>query len=120
MSRHDNRSRPWATTARFRGYGRLEGDSIAGRSYPDAGVPLVQPGRRHRRQPINRAADDHRVHHTFERVSAGSRHARATPPVTGNAKDVVLVEAMTHTGPPCCTDTRQGMDNCVMTLLRHA
>lgn len=94
---------PLVFEAKFRGHGAMEGWTINGKSYPDAGVaPLIQ-GRRYRLQFINRSADAHPLHlhrHSFELCTLGKplRGAPQAAPeeIRGIIKDVVLVDPQTQ------------------------
>jgi len=83
---------PLVFTSRFKGHGALDQWMINGRSYPEAVLPLLHEGLRHRLVFDNRSRDDHPVHlhrHAFELVSI--RGAA----LSGVQKDVVVVEAGT-------------------------
>lgn len=102
---------PLVFEPKFRGHGAMEGWMINGKSYPEASIAALLPGRRYRLQFINRSQDDHPLHlhrHSFELCSLGSPldggHG-APPPsqigppaddIRGIIKDVVLVDAQTR------------------------
>jgi len=95
---------PLVFEAKFRGHGAMEGWTINGKAYPDAGIAPLIEGRRYRLQFINQSADDHPLHlhrHNFELCTLGKPFGRPTPAaaedVRGVMKDVVLVDARTMT-----------------------
>jgi len=95
---------PLVFEAKFRGHGAMEGWTINGKSYPDAGVDPLVRGRRYRLQFINKSADAHPLHlhrHSFElrvlgKPLPGARESAAED-FRGIIKDVVLVDAETVT-----------------------
>jgi len=79
---------PLVFTSKFKGHGALDQWMINGKSWPDAQLPALHAGRRHRLVFENRSTDDHPVHlhrHNFELVSI------AGAAVSGVHKDVVIV-----------------------------
>jgi FtsP/CotA-like multicopper oxidase with cupredoxin domain len=94
---------PLVFESQFRGHGSMEGWTINGKSYPNARVDPLIPGRRYRLKLINNSAEDHPLHlhrHSFELHRLGDRlHEGKRDPtrdIYGVIKDVVLIDAQTQ------------------------
>jgi FtsP/CotA-like multicopper oxidase with cupredoxin domain len=119
---------PLVFASKFAGHGAMDRWTINGKSYPEAAVPLLTPGRRYRLSFINHSTNDHPVHlhrHSFE-----LRRMPGYPQTHGIVKDTVLVDAGTevdveftanHPGPTLFHCHQQNhMDAGFMMLLRYA
>jgi FtsP/CotA-like multicopper oxidase with cupredoxin domain len=128
---------PLVFESKFRGHGAMEGWTINGKSYPDAGVEPLIRGQRYRLALINRSHDDHPLHlhrHIFELrrlgMPIGSDSGYTSRDAGGVMKDVVLVDAHTradvefvaeHPGPSLFHCHQQDhMDRGFMMLFRYA
>jgi FtsP/CotA-like multicopper oxidase with cupredoxin domain len=92
---------PLVLESRFHGHGAMEGWTINGKSYPQAGIAPLQQGQHYRLQFINRSVDDHPMHlhrHSFELRALDAplkpgKDANPAKSVRGIRKDVVLATA---------------------------